>query len=187
MPNVKQLTTEELEAGLGEIRQSPEDNGLLELIVARPQKGERDVIEEGQLDLELGLVGDNWKTRGSGLTEDRSAHPGMQLTIMNSRAIALIAHTRDRWQLAGDQLYVDLDISPGNLPPGTKLSIGSAVVEVTDAPHTGCKQFVERFGMDAMKWVNSPEGKDLNLRGINTRVTQAGTIRVDDEAKKLPV
>ncbi len=185
MPNVKQLSTAELDAGLGEIRQSPEDEGPLELIVARPQKEERDVLEEAKLDVVQGLLGDNWKERGSGTTSDGSANPGAQLTIMNARAIALIAHTRDRWQLAGDQLFLDLNISPANLPPGAQLSIGSAIVEVTDVPHPGCKKFVERFGLDAMNWVNSPDGKALNLRGINTKVVQSGSIRVGDVAKKL--
>ncbi len=184
MSDVKQLTLPELEAGLDHIRQSPSDEGPLELIVRRPETGEREVLEAAELDLEQGLVGDNWKTRGSRSTPDGSAHPEMQLNVMNARVVALVAQARDRWPLAGDQLYVDLDLSEANLPPCTQLELGSAVIEVTAMPHTGCKKFVERFGVDAMKFVNSPLGRQLNLRGINARVVQAGQIRQGDVARR---
>lgn len=181
---VKHVTLAELEAGLAAILQSPKDAGTLELIVRRPRIGAREIVEQAQLDVAEGLVGDNWKTRGSSRTADGSAHPAMQLTIMNARAIALIAGEKERWALAGDQLFLDMDVSAGNLPPGTRLAIGSAVVEVTDQPHTGCKKFAERFGLDAMKFISSPIGKQLQLRGINTRVIQPGVIRVGDVAQK---
>jgi hypothetical protein len=182
--DVKQLTMEELEAGLDEIRKAPKDEGVLRLIVRRPQIGEREVLAEGQLDLAEGLVGDTWKVRGSSLTADGSSHPDTQLNIMNARAAALVAQDQERWQLAGDQLYIDLDLSQENLPAGTQLAIGSAVVEVTAIPHNGCKKFVSRFGLDAMVFVNSPVGKELHLRGINAKVVQAGVIRVGDGVKK---
>jgi MOSC domain-containing protein YiiM len=182
--DITHLTMVELEAGLYFMRQAPKDEGVLEAIIRRPQKGGRESLEEGELDTAKGLVGDNWKTRGSGRTDSGAAHLDMQLTIMNARAIAHISPDTERRQLAGDQLFIDLDLSGENLPPGTRLSIGSAVVEVTAEPHTGCKQFVARFGLDAMKFVNSPQGKALNLRGINTKVVQSGTIRVGDSAKK---
>jgi hypothetical protein len=185
MVEVKHLTMEELEAGIDIIRQSPKDDGVLALIVRRPQNGEREVLEEGELSLEAGLIGDNWRTRGSSRTDDGSAHPDMQLNIMNARVIALIAQETDRRQLAGDQLFLDLDLSKENLPPGTRLAIGSAVIEVTPQPHTGCKKFVARFGLDAMKFVNSPVGKQLCLRGINAKVVQPGVIRVGDEVRKV--
>ncbi|MCX6048050.1 MAG: MOSC domain-containing protein, partial [Chloroflexi bacterium] len=118
-------------------------------------------------------------------TTDGSSHPDMQLNIMNSRVIALVAQDKDRWALAGDQLFIDLDLSEDNLPPGTQLALGSAVIEVTNQPHTGCAKFVARFGLDAMKFVNSAEQKQLHLRGINAKVVQPGTIRVGDRAKKL--
>lgn len=181
----KHLTFEELEKGLDEIRQSPKDEGVLHLIVRRPEENEREVLEEGELDLELGLVGDNWKTRGSSRTTDGFGHPEMQLNIMNSRAAALVAQDKERWQLAGDQLYIDLDLSDENLPPKTKISIGSAIIEVTEIPHTGCKKFVARFGLEAMKFVNSKVGKQLHLRGINAKVIQSGTIRIGDLARKI--
>lgn len=185
MENVKHLTFEELEKGLDEIRQSPKDEGVLQLIVRRPEENGREVLEEGELDRDVGLVGDNWKTRGSSRTTDGFGHPEMQLNIMNSRAAALVAQDKERWQLAGDQLYIDLDLSDENLPPKTKISIGSAVIEVTEIPHTGCKKFVERFGLEAMKFVNSKVGKQLHLRGINAKVIESGTIRIGDTVKKL--
>jgi len=182
---VKHLSMAELEAGLETIRQSPADNGVLQMIVRRPDTGERELLATGELDPVEGLVGDNWNARGSKATADGSAHPDMQLTLMNARAAHLVAQRKDRWPLAGDQLYVDLDLSAENLPPGTQLALGSAIIEVTAVPHTGCKKFVSRFGLDAMKFVNSPVGKQLHLRGINTKVVQPGAIRVGDVVKKI--
>ena len=185
MTEVKHLTKAELEAGLDHIRQSPAAEGALTLIVRRPQTGEREVLPQGELDLTEGLVGDNWKTRGSGSTPDGSAHPEMQLNLMNSRAIALIAQDEARWPLAGDQLFVDLDLSVANLPPGTQLALGSAIIEVTAVPHTGCQKFVARFGAEAMKFVNAPLGRDLRLRGLNAKVIKPGQIQTGDLVKKL--
>jgi MOSC domain-containing protein YiiM len=109
----------------------------------------------------------------------------MQINLMSSRVVQLVSQDRSRWHLAGDQLYVDLDLSDGNLPPGTRLAIGSAVIEVTAQPHTGCAKFVERFGLDAMRFVNAPERSDLHLRGINARVVRPGAIRVGDAVTRL--
>lgn len=185
MNAVKHLTLAELETGLELIRQSPADNGRLELIVRRPQGEARESLEVGQLDTEDGLVGDNWKMRPSSRTADNSPHPEMQLTLMNARAIALLAVEKERWPLAGDQLYVDLDLSTENLPAGTRLALGEAVIEVTSQPHTGCAKFVARYGLEAQKFVNSPVGKQLHLRGINTRVVKSGMIRVGDRLRKI--
>lgn len=182
---MKHLTMVELEAGLDEIRQAPKDQGVLELIVRRPQVDQREVLIEAELHPAEGLAGDNWKSRSSSRTPDGSAHPDMQLNIMNSRVIALVAGEQDRWQLAGDQLYLDLDLSADNLPAGTRLAIGSAVIEVSPQPHLGCKKFVARFGLDAMKFVNSELGRELHLRGINARVVEPGLIRVGDVARKV--
>jgi hypothetical protein len=187
MVTLTHLTMDELEAGLDLIRQSPTDEGRLELVVRRPQIDARELLEEGQLDLYDGLVGDTWRTRGSSRTADGSSHPDMQLNIMNARVIALVAQDKAGWQLAGDQLFIDMDLSADNLPPGTRLALGSAVIEVTAQPHNGCKKFVARFGLEAMKFVNSPVGKQLHLRGINAKVVQPGTIRVGDIAKKIGV
>src|SRR5688572_15041496 len=182
----KHLTLAELEAFLPSALQSPTDDGTLDLIVRRPAVGRRDVLETGELDLAAGLVGDTWDIRSSTRTGDGTPHPDMQINVMNSRVIAMIAGEQSRWGLAGDQLYIDLDISARNLPPGTRLSIGSAVIEVTNQPHTGCGKFVQRFGVDAMKFVNSPKGRELRLRGMNARVVVAGQIRAGDRVRKLP-
>ena len=178
------LITAELEAGLAEIGQSPRDEGVLELVVARPLGGERVVLEEGELSLGEGLVGDNWRSRPSARTADGSPHPDMQLNIMNTRVVALLAQTKSRWPLAGDQLFVDLDLSAENVPPGTRLAIGGAVIELTNQPHTGCGKFVKRFGVDAMKFVNSALGRRLQLRGVNAKVVQSGRIRIGDPVRK---
>jgi hypothetical protein len=182
---MKHLAMAELEAGLAEIGRSPRDEGVLHLIVRRPDINEREVLEEAELDVATGLVGDTWIHRGSGRTADGSSHPDMQLNIMNSRVISLIAREKERWALAGDQLYVDLDLSAENLPPGTRLSMGTAIVEVTAQPHAGCQKFMARFGADALRFVNSPLGKQLHLRGINAKVVQAGRIRAGSAVKKL--
>ena len=180
---MQHLTREELEACLPHIHAAPKDGGVLEMIVRRPRTNEREVLEEGVLDLKEGLVGDNWRARGNG--EDSAVHGDMQLNVMNARVTALVARSRERWALAGDQLYVDLDLSDDNLPPGIKLQLGEAVIEVTAVPHTGCRKFTARYGVDAMKFVNSRHGRQHNLRGINAKVIEPGTIRVGDIAKKI--
>ena len=185
MDGVRHLTMKELEDGLDEVRDSPEDAGILKMIVRRPAIGQREVLSEGELHPADGLVGDNWKSRGSSRTPDGSADPDMQLNVMNARCAALVAQDNNRWQLAGDQLYVDLDLSEDNLPPGTRLSLGAAVIQVSEQPHTGCGKFVSRFGADAMKFVNSRLGKRFRLRGLNARVIQPGTVRAGDVVRKV--
>jgi hypothetical protein len=183
---VTHLTREQLEAGLERARQSPADRGTLDLIVRRPRVDAREVVATGLLDLATGLVGDTWAVRASSRTADGAPHPDMQLNVINTRVIDLIAQRTDRWALAGDQLVVDLDLSEANLPPGTRLALGSAVIAVTDQPHTGCRKFVDRFGVDAMKFVNSPIGRALRLRGLNARVVQPGRISTGDLVTKPP-
>ena len=185
MATITHLTTEQLQAGLAHIERSPKLEGVLALIVRRPAVNDREVLQEGHLDLGEGLSGDTWSRRRSSRSVDGRAHPDMQLNVMNARAAALIAQHPDRWALAGDQLFVDLDLSGENLPAGTRVAIGTAIIEVTAEPHTGCRKFVERFGLDAMKFVNSPTGRALNLRGINARVVQPGPIRVGDVVRRL--
>ena len=182
---VTHLTTVELEAGLDHIRQAPKDLGSLELIVRRPAVGAREVLDIAELDGGEGVKGDTWKIRASSRTADGTAHPDMQVNVMSARAVALVAQMRERWPLAGDQLYIDMDLSEQNLPPWTRLALGTAIIEVTDQPHTGCVKFVERFGVDAMRFVNSPVGRALRLRGLNARVVQPGTIRAGDTVRKL--
>jgi hypothetical protein len=185
MSEVKQLTLSELEARLDTIRLSPKQEGSLALIVRRPAIDEREVLEEGKLDLLEGLVGDTWRTRCSSLTADGVSHPDMQLTLMNVQVIAFLAPAKEHWPLAGDQLFIDLDLSLVNLPAGTRLALGAAEIEVTAQPHTGCNKFMARFGSEALKFVNSPMGKQLRLRGLNAKVVQPGVIRMGDRVKKL--
>ena len=182
---MKHLTTQELEAALDHLREAPKDEGVLHLIVCRPDVEQRTALIEAELDPLKGLIGDNWIVRGSSKTPDGSAHPEMQINIMNARVTALVAQDKDRWQLAGDQLYIDMDLSKENLPAGARIQVGSAVLEVSPLPHTGCHKFVSRFGMDAMKFVNSTVGKELCLRGINAKVVQGGVVKVGQVAKKI--
>lgn len=182
---MKHLTMEELEAALDHLRQAPKDDGVLELIVRRPEVDHREVVEEALLDTVGGLIGDNWVSRGSSRMADGSPHPEMQINIMNARVTALVAQEKERWPLAGDQLYLDMDLSRENLPAGSRIAVGSAVLEVSPLPHTGCHKFVSRFGLDAMKFVNSEVGKQLCLRGINAKVVQGGVVKVNDRARKL--
>jgi hypothetical protein len=177
--------TEELAAGLPLILESPAATGTVELIVRRPAENEREVLDEGVLDLELGLVGDVWLARGSRSRPDGSANPLAQLTLMNARTADLVTGSRERWPLAGDQLYVDLDLSIENLPAGTRLAVGEAVVEITEEPHTGCAKFSARFGSDALKFVNKSPGRELRLRGDNACVVTPGAVRSGDTISKL--
>lgn len=174
---------EDLQAGLPEILGAPATEGTLELVVRRPSEGEREVLEEGVLDVHEGLVGDDWLDRND--RRGRPSDPATQLTLMNVRVISLVAGDRDRWALAGDQLYVDLDLRPENLPPGTRLAVGAAIVEVTDVPHTGCAKFTERFGPAAIRFVNGKPGRALRLRGMYVRVVEGGTVRPGDAIRKL--
>jgi hypothetical protein len=178
-------TLEELDARIDHVRSAPSDRGTLEMIVIRPDVGDRVVLDEAHIDRAHGVVGDSWKDRGSSRTADGSSHPDMQLNIISSRVLDLISGGRERWPLAGDQLCVDFDLSEANIPPWTKLEIGDAVIEITDQPHTGCGKFSSRYGADALRWVNSKEGTALHLRGVNARVVEPGVIRTGDVVMKL--
>lgn len=183
---VVHLSRDRLEAGLAGVRESPKDSGRIVLIVRRPAVGERDLPAEAVIDRVTGLEGDNWLTRGSSSTPDGSAHPDKQVTLINSRLAELVADGTERMALAGDQLFVDLDLSLDNLPPGSLLSAGQAVLRVSAAPHTGCKKFLARFGTEALRFVSSREGRKLRLRGMNAQVVASGVVRVGDLAVKIP-
>ncbi len=182
---VTHRTPEELEDFIPQLLAAPQDVGTLELVVRRPGLGQREVLDEGELDLVVGLVGDSWMQRGSRKTSDGGPHPEMQLNVMSARMVSFLAGDPERRPLAGDQLYLDLDLSHDNLPVGTRLTIGDpavrgAVIEVTAPPHTGCAKFIERFGAEAMRFVNGSVGRPLRLRGLNARVVEPGRVRPGD-------
>lgn len=171
-------------AGLDAVRSAPADNGRVELIVRRPEVDAREILEEATIDPDGGLVGDNWHAKPS--LKTGAPNPDAQITVMNARVSALVAgEDREQWALAGDQLYVDLDLSYRNLPPGTRLQVGEAVLEVTAEPHRGCGKFSSRFGVEALKLVNSAVGRELNMRGINTSVITGGVVRTGDSVTKI--
>lgn len=182
----KQLNMAELEVGLAQVQDSPADGGAVQMIVARPSDNERLVLTQGELTVANGLEGDNWRARGSKRTDDGSAHPEMQLTLMNGRFLNLVAdNDQERWPLAGDQLIVDMDLGVDNLPVGQRLQLGTAVVEVTAVPHTGCAKFTDRYGMDAVKFANSETGKALRLRGMYVKVVEPGLVQTGDIVLKI--
>ncbi|MGQ0617602.1 MAG: MOSC domain-containing protein [Acidimicrobiia bacterium] len=182
---MEHVTAGALAAGTDAVRRSPADGGRVDLIVRRPAPAEREELTASLLDTEVGLVGDSWPWRPRPGADDGRPDPDRQLALMNSRAAALVAVTPERWALAGDQLYVDLDLSAHNLPPGTGLAVGSAVLEVTSQPHLGCQKFSRRFGPAALRWVNSDVGRELRLRGLFARVVTAGAVEVGDAVRKL--
>jgi len=184
MHPVKSLV--EMESHLELIKQSPSTEGTVEMIVSRPITGGREVMDHCELNIQAGLVGDNWQTRWDKHTADGSADKGRQLTLMNARAISAITESEERWPEAGDQFFVDFDLGLENLPHGTQLSLGQAVIEVTPLPHLGCRKFGKRFGKEANAFVNSATGKMLNLRGINARIIKPGVVSKGDVIRKLP-
>jgi MOSC domain-containing protein YiiM len=184
---MEHLSQQRLMAGLDRIRDAPPDGGRLVLIVRRPTTEEREVLAEAVLSPETGLAGDNWLARGSSRTPDGSADPDKQITVMNARVAELVAGGTERMALCGDQLYLDLDLSVENLPAGSLLAVGQVVLRVSEAPHTGCAKFVERFGGEAMRFVNGRIGRQLRMRGVNTRVVIPGTVRLGDLAAKVPL
>jgi MOSC domain-containing protein YiiM len=178
--SIAQVPKDVLDRGLQHVREAPRDSGRLELIAVRPSARTREVLDEAELDLRRGVVGDRWARSGR-------RNQDLQVTLMSSRVAALVAASDDHepWAAAGDQLYVDLDLSEENLPAGARLAIGAeAVLEISKVPHTGCGKFIKRFGVAAMKFVNSAEGRELRLRGVNARVVEPGTIRTGDPVRK---
>lgn len=179
-------TVTELEAHLDTLRAAPRDIGTLEMLVRRPAQGVRELLDEAVLDPELGLVGDYWLEKVTRRAIEAGRHREGQLNVMNIRMARLLAPTEAEQALAGDQLYLDLDISTGNLPTGARVAIGEdAVIEVNAKPHNGCAKFRAAFGDDAIAFVNSPVGKELRLRGLNAKVVTPGTVRPGDKVRIL--
>ena len=190
MPRATLRTSDELVAQMDHLRAAPTENGTLDLVVRRPANGEREVLDEGVLDEAEGLVGDNWLARATSRAVAEGRHLKAQVTVMSSRMVGLLADTDEERALAGDQLYVDLDISYANLPAGSRIALGDpdnggAVIEVSDKPHTGCAKFVRRFGEEAVGFVNSDVGREMRLRGLNARVVTGGTVRPGDPVRKI--
>lgn len=171
-------STTELEALLGEILQAPANDGPVEMIVRRPGEDQRETVVAGHLDPDEGLIGDDWARRGE-------PYLGAQLTLMSSRVVDAVAGDRDRWPLAGDQIYVDMDLSKENLPVGARLQIGEATVEVSETPHTGCAKFASRYGKEALRFVNVGEGRERRFRGMYAFVVEGGSFSVGDKVRKV--
>jgi len=182
---VEQRESRDFDGHLPRIREDSAAGGRLELIVRRPAVDEREVLTEALLDEADGLVGDGWAARGSRSTPDGSADLDAQLTVISTRVLEAIEPDRQRWALAGDQLYVDFDLSLESLPAGSRLAIGAAVIEVSETPHTGCAKFSARFGSDALRWINSPVGRAHRMRGLNARIVESGTVRTGDAVRRV--
>ena len=176
-------TDRDFEPFLAGIRSAPRDEGRLELIVRRPAVDARETLTEAVLDTTVGLVGDGWSVRGSSRTPDGRANPESQVTLISTRVLRAIEPDEERWSLAGDQLYVDFDLGQEALPPGSRIAIGAALLVVSEQPHTGCAKFSARFGSDALRWINSPVGRELRMRGMNARVVQGGAVRTGDTVR----
>lgn len=181
----RHLSLAELRDALPAILASPSDDGTLEGIVIRPSEGERAELASCELSRAEGVHGDRWASGCWMSTAEGAPHPDVQVCIMNARCIALIAGERGNWAPAGDNLFIDLDLSPDNTPPGTRLAVGTAVLEITAVPHNGCEGFIARYGRDACVFVNTGEGKRLRLRGIYARVVHDGRVAVGDSVRKL--
>ena len=178
---------EKLQDRINALAPFPSSSGSIEMIIIRPKEGERKSLETGYLDLERGLVGDSWYERSKNKPNSKFPALDTQLTLMNSKIIHIIAETKERWPLAGDQVYVDLDLSKKNLPPGTQLKIGDAIIEITAQPHHGCKSFATRYGLDAMRLVNSKKGRENRYRGVNAKIIVAGEFKLGDVVTRIDV
>jgi MOSC domain-containing protein YiiM len=181
----RHLSLAELTEGLPRILAAPKDQGTVRALVVRPAKGERRDVGSVRVSLAGGVEGDHWAQGCWKSTDDGKPHPDVQICLMNARCIELIAQDRANWPPAGDNLFLDMGLTPDNLPPGTRIGIGSAEMVITDTPHNGCASFIERYGRDACLFVNTGEGKRLRLRGIYARVTRDGEISVGDRVVKL--
>jgi hypothetical protein len=175
----------DFDRSLPDIDAAPADLGRLERIVRRPAVNERELLATAQLDPVVGLVGDDWQARGSKAMPDGSADPEAQLTVISTRVLRALEPDESRWPVAGDQLYVDLDLRVDTLPAGSRLAIGDAIIEISAKPHTGCDKFAARFGIDALAWISTPVGKAHRMRGLNARIVEGGTIAVGDVIRRV--
>ena len=186
IPPEKFQSREQLMAKLpGFLDAAPKDNGTLDLIVMRPEHDARVLPQSFEVTAEFGVNGDHWK-RGTGYAlEDGTGDPDTQICMMMSGCIEAIAGPKENWAPAGDNFFLDMDLTPANMPPGTRFAIGTAEFAVTEAPHNGCQKFIDRYGRDAVLFVNTGKGKELRLRGIYARVIKDGEVSVGDTVRKL--
>jgi hypothetical protein len=175
----------DLDPTYADLHAAPRDHATVTLLVARPGTDQRLTVSTADLDVERGMIGDDWQARGSWEKRGDRANREAQLTLMSTRVLAAIEPDPSRWPLAGDQVYLDLDLSEENLSVGTRLALGSAEVVVTALPHTGCKKFAARFGHDALRWISTHEGRALRMRGMYVQIVKSGTVRVGDTVRKL--
>jgi hypothetical protein len=185
VPMDNHVTFDKLQEGLAEISQAPKNHGNIELLVIRPVQYERKVVNEITMHPITGCEGDIWHSKKTSSTPDGKPNPERQVTLINSRVLALLEGAKDTWPKAGDQVYVDMDLSKENLPAGTDLSLGSAIIRVSAQPHNGCKKFAERYGIDATRFVNSSLGKAKSLRGINCYIVKEGIVKMGDTVSIL--
>jgi MOSC domain-containing protein YiiM len=184
-PPTPAMPARDLERHTAHVRAAPQDKATISLIVTRPGTDQREVVESARLTPEEGLVGDHWLALGSSKMPGGVANPEAQITLMSTRVLEAIEADRARWPLAGDQLYLDMDLSESNLPAGTRLAVGDAEVVVTELPHTGCVKFAGRFGHDALRWISTHEGRSMRMRGMYVRVVRAGAIHTGDAVRRI--
>lgn len=182
---MKFVTQPEIDQRLSSVLDSPKDQGTVEMIVVRPFKNQRKTLIHVLFSPEAGVTGDNWKTQCWKKLNDGQSDPDVQVAIMNARMIDMLTDDKAHWPLAGDQLFVDFDLSVTNLSPGDQLQIGDAVLQITAEPHRGCSKFKQRFGELAMHCVNSAQGDAHRLRGIYAKIISAGNVSVGDVIHKI--
>lgn len=181
----RHLTRAELAAALPQVTAGPKDHGELKAIFVRPGPGQRLDVSSVAISSAGGLEGDHWAKGCWKSLPDGSPDPDVQVFIMNARFLDLIAQERSHWASCGNSFVADMDLGADNLPVGTRLKAGSAELEITAVPGTGCEAFIEWYGRDACVFVNTGEGKKNRLRGVYARVVKDGVVRIGDTLTKI--
>jgi MOSC domain-containing protein YiiM len=169
-------TMDQLEAAWTSEPPAPRDDGSVRLICVRKGGGIHETPGEIEITAHHGLQGDRWSQRDPHADPDGAT----AVTLMNVFVAELVGDGEQPLDAAGDNLLIDLDIGTDALPPGSRLTIGEAVLRVSEQPHTGCSTFRDKFGLDALRWVSTPDGRARRLRGVNCSVVRAGIVRVGD-------